>query len=64
MIKHTKEELVIVTTTIKKFLIQQTINKIISEELEVKGMEIIGEEEFEDTDELLIENLKEAPYSL
>ena len=40
---------------------QQITNKIINEELEVNGTEIIGEEEFEDVDELQIENVKEAP---
>ena len=52
MIRYTEEELAVAATAIKKCLMQQTINKIINEELEVNGTEIIGEEEFEDVDEL------------
>ena len=51
MIRHTKEELAVAAITIKKCLMQQTTNKIINEELEVNGTEIIGEEEFEYVDE-------------
>ena len=61
MIRHTEEELAVAAITIKKCLMQQTTNKIINEELEVNGIEIIGEEEFEDVDELHIEHVKEAP---
>ena len=43
---------------------QHTTDKIINEELEVDGTEIIGEEEFEDVDELQIEHVKEAPPCL
>ena len=64
MIKHTEEELAVAATAIKKCLMQQTTNKIINEELEVDGTEIIGEEEFEDVDELQIEHVKEAPLCL
>ena len=52
MIRHIKEELAVATTAIKKCLMQHTTDKIINEELEVNGIEIIGEEEFEDVDEL------------
>ena len=64
MIRHTEEELAVAATAIKKCLMQQTTNKIINEELEVNGTEIIGEEEFEDVDELQIEHVKEAPPRL
>ena len=64
MIRHTEEELAVATTAIKKFLMQKTINKIINEELEVNGTEIIGEEELDDIDELQIEHVKEAPPCL
>ena len=64
MIRHTKEELTVAATAIKKCLMQQTTNKIMNEELEVNGIEIIGEEEFEDIDELPIEYVKEAPPRL
>ena len=60
MIRHTEEELAVTATAIKKYLMKQTINKIINEELEVNGIEIIGEEEFEDVDELHIEHINEA----
>ena len=60
MISHIEEELAVAATAIKKCLMQQTTNKIINEELEVNGTEIIGEEEFEDVDELQIEHVKEA----
>ena len=52
MIRHTEKELVVAAIAIKKCMMQQTINKIINEELEVNGIEIIGEEEFENVDEL------------
>ena len=41
---------------------QHTIDKIISEELEMNGTKIICEEEFEeDTGELKMEDVQEAP---
>ena len=52
MIKHIEEKLAVAAASIKKCLMQQTINKIINKELEVNGTEIISEEEFEDVDEL------------
>ena len=52
MIRYTEEELAVAATAIKKCLMQQTTNKIINEELEVNGIKIIGEEEFENVDEL------------
>ena len=64
MIRHTEEELAVVAIAIKKCLMQQTTNKIINEELEVNGTEIIGEEEFEYVDKLQIEHVKEAPPRL
>ena len=41
MIRHTKEELAVAATAIKKCLMQQTINKIINEEFEANEIEII-----------------------
>ena len=64
MIRHTEEELAVAATAIKKYLMKHTIDKIIYKELDVNGTEIIGEEEFEDVDELQIEHVKEAPPRL
>ena len=45
MIKHTERELAVTASAMWKFVMQQTTNKIVSEEPEVSGIKIIGEEE-------------------
>ena len=62
---NTNEELAMAVTVISRVFIQQTLDKIIKENIEVGGIEIVSKEELDrDTDKLRLEDVQEKPVHL